>query len=57
MPRVYEYAKTMPLRFASIAFFTLGALAIGLVLLDHEHCAGDDHGGGGGGHDGHNHGR
>lgn len=56
MPRVYEAAKTINLRVASIAFFTLGALAIGLVLLDHEHCVAED-GGGGDAHAGHDHGR
>ena len=59
MPRVYEYAKTTRLRLLALAFFVVGALAIGLVLLDHEHCAvgggGDD--GAADPHAGHNHGR
>jgi hypothetical protein len=38
------------LRIISIAFFTLGCVAIGLVLLDHEHCVAE-----GSGHEGHNH--
>ena len=57
MPRVYEYAKTTKLRLLGLLFFVIGAVAIGLVLLDHEHCAaggGDD---GADPHAGHNHGR
>merc|ERR1712216_392922 len=49
MPRVYQSAKTIPLRCLGVFAFFLGALAIGLVLLDHLHCTA------GGGHDGHNH--
>ena len=56
MPRVYEYTKTTKMRLLGLGFFAFGALAIGLVLLDHEHCA---TGGGDGAdpHAGHNHGR
>jgi len=57
MPRVYEYAKSTRMRLLALGFFTFGALAIGLVLLDHEHCApggGED---GADPHAGHNHGR
>ena len=49
MPRVYAKAKTVQLRALGFAGFFIGALAIGLVLLDHKHCMA------GGGHDGHNH--
>ena len=38
MPRAYEAAKTVNLRFMSVLSFIVGAAAIGLVLLDHEHC-------------------
>lgn len=54
MTRVHDSAKTITLRVLSLALFVVGALAIGLVLLDHEHCSG---GGGDGGGDGHDHGR
>ena len=47
MPRVYQAAKTIPLRCLGVLAFFLGALAIGLVLLDHQHCSA------GGGQDGH----
>ena len=49
MSRVHEFATTIPLRLAAFLLFCIGAVAIGLVLLDHEHCSA------GGGHDGHNH--
>ena len=51
MPRVHEYAGTLALKLAALGLFVFGALAIGLVLLDHEHCSP-----GGGGGDGHDHG-
>ena len=58
---VYQQAKSIPLKSAAILVFCLGALAIGLVLLDHQHCnagGGDGHDhGGGDAHAGHNHGR
>merc|ERR1712178_243121 len=38
MPRVYEYAKSIELKLGSILAFSIGAIAIGLVLLKHEHC-------------------
>ena len=50
MPRIYKAATSVQLRFIGIFAFFLGALAIGLVLLDHKHCEA------GGGHEGHNHG-
>ncbi len=43
MARVYSMATSIKLKALAIAFFCLGALAIGLVLLDHQHC---DTGGG-----------
>ena len=60
LPRVYEIAKSFKLKFYSLLSFIFGAVAIGLVLLDHEHCS---PGGGDGGngeaasdpHAGHNH--
>jgi len=61
MGRMYAQAKSVPLKSAAILVFCLGALAIGLVLLDHQHCnagGGDGHDhGGGDAHAGHNHGR
>jgi len=49
MPRMYEYTKGMTMTLVSFLLFTVGAVAIGLILLDHEHCEV------GGDHDGHNH--
>ena len=49
MPRVHEYATTLNMRLGGLLLFIIGATAIGLVLLDHEHCAGE------GGHEGHGH--
>jgi UTP--glucose-1-phosphate uridylyltransferase len=49
---------TPKLAFACVGMFIFGAIVIGLVLLDHEHCeaGGDDDGEEeGGAHDGHNH--
>lgn len=43
--RVNNSVKTTKMRLLSILFFVLGAVSIGLVLLDHEHCVP-----GGGGH-------
>ncbi len=54
MARCYPMANTALLKILTITFFSLGALAIGVVLYDHEHCVPE----GGGGHDhGHDHGR
>merc|ERR1711912_116083 len=51
MPRVHEYAKTSGLKLLSLLAFAIGATAIGIVLLKHEHCVPDSAaGGGGGGH-------
>jgi len=50
MPRL-QSAKVTPLvRAVGVLMFILGATAIGLVLLDHEHCVPDSGEGGGGGH-------
>merc|ERR1712054_606244 len=43
--RVNNTVKTTKMRLATLLFFVLGAVSIGLVLLDHEHCVP-----GGGGH-------
>jgi len=43
--RVNNTVKTTKMRLGSILFFCIGAISIGLVLLDHEHCIP-----GGGGH-------
>jgi len=43
MARVHEHARHPKLLLAAILSFALGAIAIGLVLLDHEHCGGDAH--------------
>ena len=47
MASVYKLAQTIKLRCVSMLFFCIGAIAIGLVLLDHKHCetGGHDHGG------------
>lgn len=44
MARVNEFATNTKLRAACLAAFTFGAAAIGLVLLSHEHCSGDEAG-------------
>merc|ERR1712054_350913 len=36
--RVNNAVKTTKMRLGSILFFCIGAISIGLVLLDHEHC-------------------
>ena len=44
------------MKFGVFICFAIGAVAIGLVLLDHEHCSGNEGGSGdGGAHAGHNH--
>ena len=50
MPKIYNAATSVQLRLIGFFAFFVGALAIGLVLLDHKHCEA------GGGHEGHNHG-
>ena len=65
MARVYSHASNAKLKVSAILAFVCGAIAIGLVLLDHKHCsaggdahAGHNHGGGAvDAHAGHNHGR
>ena len=42
------------MKFGVFICFAIGAVAIGLVLLDHEHCSGNE-GGSGDAHVGHNH--
>mmetsp|Transcript_32916 Transcript_32916/g.83053 ORF Transcript_32916/g.83053 Transcript_32916/m.83053 type:complete len:550 (-) Transcript_32916:167-1816(-) len=47
MSRVHLWTKNLQLRLLSLLCFTIGAAAIGFVLLDHEHCTvggGHDHG-------------
>jgi zinc transporter ZupT len=41
MPRVLELATTNSRRVSSLLAFIVGAVALGLVLLDHEHCVPD----------------
>ena len=41
MSRVHHHASSPKLLAISLLCFALGAIAIGLVLLDHEHCGGD----------------
>jgi len=38
MPRVHDLAQTTGHRLLAFLFFCIGCVAIGLVLLDHEHC-------------------
>lgn len=52
MPKIYSHALSFKIRLACLSVFILGAIAIGLVLLDHEHCIPD---GAAGDHHGHNH--
>jgi len=44
MPRIYQKANTLAFRLLSFLAFFIGALGIGLVLLDHKHCTADGHG-------------
>jgi len=39
MPRVFEACRTFRDRVLCLGMFCVGALAIGLVLLDHQHCS------------------
>jgi UTP--glucose-1-phosphate uridylyltransferase len=51
MPRIYDERLSLTFRVASMVAFIVGAVLIGLVLLDHEHCVpASTEGGGGGGH-------
>merc|ERR1719401_986589 len=51
MPRIYNENLSIPVRIGCMAAFVVGAILIGLVLLDHEHCSAGGEGGG----DGHHH--
>jgi zinc transporter ZupT len=60
MPKLYNPELSLPARAASLLLFIVGAVAVGLVLIDHSHCVVEDtatsgEGGGGGGHEGHGH--
>lgn len=58
MPSMRNEATSVRLRVAGLVAFVVGCVAIGLVLLDHEHCiptAAD--GAAADPHAGHNHGR
>ena len=48
MGKMHLRCTTIELRVLSLAAFAVGCIAIGLVLLDHEHCSA-------GGHDDHGH--
>lgn len=48
MPRVYQAAKTLGQRLVGFTAFFIGAMAIGLVLLDHKHCVPEAEAAGGG---------
>merc|ERR1719387_560490 len=52
MARVHQTAKSPPVKIGAILMFCVGALIIGLVLLDHEHCVAEDDDS----HAGHDHG-
>eukprot|EP00928_Gymnodinium_smaydae_P096979 TRINITY_DN8679_c0_g2_i2.p1 TRINITY_DN8679_c0_g2~~TRINITY_DN8679_c0_g2_i2.p1 ORF type:complete len:471 (-),score=77.04 TRINITY_DN8679_c0_g2_i2:555-1766(-) len=52
MPRVYNPQLSGLARLCSLGMFIFGAVAIGLVLLDHKHCVPE---GSEGAHAGHNH--
>merc|ERR1712070_558138 len=57
MPKVMSAKVTVPQRAMAIFAFMIGVIAIGLVLLDHEHCIPQTADGeaGGHGHHGHDH--
>jgi len=38
MPRIYNHELSRRVRAISLLMFVIGAIAIGLILLDHEHC-------------------
>ena len=42
MPKAYLASRTLKLHCIALFCFFIGAAAIGLVLLDHKHCAGGD---------------
>lgn len=47
MTEVYSKATSSCARFSALLAFVVGAVSIGLVLLDHEHCVEHNHGHGG----------
>jgi len=49
LPRAFDNAVSPQEKLKSMFMFAVGAILIGLVLMDHEHCEV------GGGHEGHNH--
>ncbi|GMH87995.1 hypothetical protein TrVE_jg2380 [Triparma verrucosa] len=51
MPRIFANTKGLGMALTSFLTFTVGAVAIGLVLLDHKHCEVAEMPG----HEGHNH--
>lgn len=46
MPKIYEKTLSLSVRMSCLCAFFVGAIGIGLVLLDHEHCVpgGGEHG-------------
>lgn len=55
MPTANQNARTLSTRVCCIIFFIIGAIAIGLVLLDHTHCTLSAPSGDGSDDDGHGH--
>ena len=55
MGKMHLKCTTLELRAASLLAFAIGAIAIGLVLLDHTHCVATDLTGGDDAHAGHGH--
>jgi hypothetical protein len=45
MTHAYAKATTTCVRLAAMLAFVIGAVSIGLVLFDHEHCVSHEHGG------------
>lgn len=43
MPRVYSELLSLRTRIGSLAAFFVGAIGLGMVLLDHKHCAPEGH--------------
>eukprot|EP00933_Yihiella_yeosuensis_P035091 TRINITY_DN2855_c0_g1_i1.p1 TRINITY_DN2855_c0_g1~~TRINITY_DN2855_c0_g1_i1.p1 ORF type:complete len:485 (-),score=87.86 TRINITY_DN2855_c0_g1_i1:245-1699(-) len=55
MPKMYNSKFNLVQRVSCLFAFILGAILIGLILLDHEHCVPASTEGGGGGHAHHHH--
>jgi len=55
MPKVMSAKVTVPVRTLAIFVYMIGVIAIGLVLLDHEHCVPPSADGEAGGHHAHDH--